>query len=144
MQRFVRWLDQCNTTHKLCSSKTNKPQTPARFLDVKYSNHDHLDSIKLVDTDPGEPYRYIALSHRWDGQTEKVCTMTSTIEQFKTGIRLDILPDQIREAIRITRAIGIEYIWIDSLCNFFRKNQILPIGILSERKWRMYTTYPRI
>lgn len=110
MQRFVRWLDQCNTTRKLCSSKTNKSHTPARFLNVKYSSYDHLDSVRLVDTNPEKAYSYIALSHRWDEQTEKVCTTTSTIEQYKTGIRLYILSDQFQEAIRITRTIGIEYI----------------------------------
>lgn len=31
-------------------------------------------------------------------------------------MRVDILPDQFQEAIRITRAIGNKYIWIDSLC----------------------------
>lgn len=138
MQRFVRWLDQCNTTHKLCSSKTNKSHTPARFLNVKYSSYDHLDSVRLVDTNPEKAYRYIVLSHRWDEQTEKVCTTTSTIEQYKTRIRLYILPDQFQEAIRITRTIGIEYIWIDSLCIIQKEPDLADWNIESTKMAGVY------
>jgi hypothetical protein len=104
----------------------------------KISWRQHLDSIRLVDTNPGEPYRYIALSHRWTEQTEKVCTTTSTIDQFKIGIRFDILPDQFQEAIRITRAIGIQYIWIDSLCIIQKEPDLADWNIESTKMADVY------
>jgi hypothetical protein len=40
----------------------------------------------------------------------------STLQAFLDGIDVDSLPLTFRQAILLTRSLGIEYIWIDSLC----------------------------
>ena len=39
-----------------------------------------------------------------------------TLESRKQGIRIDELPQTFQDAIAVTRGLGIQYIWIDSLC----------------------------
>jgi hypothetical protein len=45
-----------------------------------------------------------------------VTTTLSTLEGRKREIPLSILPSTFQDAIVITRRLGIQYIWIDSLC----------------------------
>ncbi|KAI0545061.1 heterokaryon incompatibility protein-domain-containing protein [Xylaria curta] len=59
--------------------------------------------------------RYIALSHCW-GQTLDIKTTKSNYEAFKKSIEWNALPKTFREAIKVTKALGVRFIWIDSLC----------------------------
>ena len=60
--------------------------------------------------------RYTALSHCW-GSYPIVKTTTVTMPGFETkGICWACLPKTFQEAILLTRDLGINYIWIDSLC----------------------------
>jgi hypothetical protein len=78
------------------------------------------DTVQLFCRTRGQTKRgkYFALSHRWGSpaQHRKFCTYTSNIEQHRQGIELDELPQTFRDAVHITRALGIQYLWIDSLC----------------------------
>ncbi|KAF2496648.1 HET-domain-containing protein, partial [Lophium mytilinum] len=58
--------------------------------------------------------RYIALSHCW-GTSQHVTTNRETYEDRTVGIPWSSLPKTFQDAIAITRALGIQYIWIDSL-----------------------------
>jgi hypothetical protein len=35
---------------------------------------------------------------------------------MQEGLRVEELPQTIREAVKITKALGFQYIWVDSLC----------------------------
>lgn len=39
-----------------------------------------------------------------------------TLQQMKTAIHLSSLPKTLREAVSITRRLGVQYLWIDALC----------------------------
>lgn len=43
-------------------------------------------------------------------------TTTSTLEEHYTGIKFTTLPKSFQDAVSITFHLGIQYIWIDSLC----------------------------
>lgn len=58
---------------------------------------------------------YIALSHPW-GEPPHFCTYRSNVEQFKKNIPFYELPKTFRDAITITRGLGLQYLWIDSIC----------------------------
>jgi hypothetical protein len=58
----------------------------------------------------------VALSHCW-GKTGTPCKTTKArLKQYHDEILISFLPRTFRDAIRITRELGIPYIWIDSLC----------------------------
>ncbi|KAH8601417.1 heterokaryon incompatibility protein-domain-containing protein, partial [Bisporella sp. PMI_857] len=103
------WLHKCCNTHSKCPDGSNVP-LPSRLVAVGTETK----GPRLVLTE-GQTGRYTALSHCWGGDVP-LKTTTKTIETFKESINLDNLPLNFRDSIYITREIGLEYIWIDSLC----------------------------
>lgn len=99
---------------------------PSRVIDVgpaDGSRHPYLyvpsessNYAKLPDVSQ----RYIALSycwgsHLWAGKDPQITT-TSSLEARKREIRMTDLPQTIRDAVVITRRLGIRYLWVDALC----------------------------
>jgi hypothetical protein len=58
---------------------------------------------------------YTALSHCW-GDKPPLRTILSTLKQRKEGLEWDSMPATFQDAIRVTRQLGIRYLWLDSLC----------------------------
>lgn len=75
-------------------------------------------SARLLESN-GKRGHYTALSYCW-GSAQKsdrpYLTTTKTLEKHLSEIPLDILPKTLRDAVLLTRAVGIRYLWIDSLC----------------------------
>ncbi|KAK0120065.1 hypothetical protein ONS95_011478 [Cadophora gregata] len=86
---------------------------PTRILHIRKES-DEL-RIKLLETN-GMSGRYMALSHCWGPGGAPLKTTTSTIQSHFAGIELAMLPKTFSDAVRITEAVGISYLWIDSLC----------------------------
>jgi hypothetical protein len=59
--------------------------------------------------------RYVALSHCWGGIISPLLT-TENIDAFQKSIPFSTLPANFRDAVVITRKLGLRYVWIDSLC----------------------------
>ncbi|AEO66911.1 uncharacterized protein THITE_2128899 [Thermothielavioides terrestris NRRL 8126] len=88
---------------------------PSRVLDVETHTDGEFDGVKLVETGGRQRGRYIALSHCW-GSSQSLTTTRSTIAARRAGVVLAALPKTYRDAVAITRALGVRYLWIDSLC----------------------------
>ncbi|KAH8722940.1 heterokaryon incompatibility protein-domain-containing protein, partial [Phaeosphaeriaceae sp. PMI808] len=58
---------------------------------------------------------YAALSYCW-GTTRTFTTTLASLQARKRGFALTDLPKTCRDAVLVTRALGLSYIWIDSLC----------------------------
>ncbi|KAG4427885.1 hypothetical protein IFR05_016628 [Cadophora sp. M221] len=105
------WLSNCAAIHPKCSSAPT--QLPTRVIDVG-------------DPDGGTPCRvyepqnefghYMALSHCWGPPELIFKTTAQTLEQNKSELPWARLSKTFREAIEVTRRLGVRYIWIDSLC----------------------------
>ena len=102
------WLKECQAEHPSCQKRCNT--LPTRILDVGEDG----DHIRLIDT-TGSHGEYIALSHCW-GRVNRFTTTKATLNARLTGFEIDQLPPTFRQAVLVTRAIGIRYLWIDSLC----------------------------
>jgi hypothetical protein len=61
------------------------------------------------------PGRYIALSHRW-GTYAPLKTTKTTIGIHCEEIIFADLPRTFRDAVIVTRKLGVRYLWIESLC----------------------------
>jgi hypothetical protein len=112
--RTIRqWVDDCNK-HDGCTGFHNRSTIlPTRVLDLG-ENPTAQDSIKLFETG-GDKGTYMTLSHCW-GPAQLITTTANTIEQRKAGIPLEGLPQTFKDAVSLTRNLGIQYLWIDSLC----------------------------
>ncbi len=69
---------------------------------------------RLVSTKGGYG-RYLALSYVW-GEPQPHQTTTSNVSAYSAGIEASSLPQTIRDAIYVTRTLGFQYLWADSLC----------------------------
>ena len=70
--------------------------------------------VFLFESD-GTRAQYVALSHCWGG-SETLKTTLGTYVARKNRISLSTVPKTFRDAIEVTRSLGIRYLWIDSLC----------------------------
>ncbi|OAL19364.1 hypothetical protein AYO22_09908 [Fonsecaea multimorphosa] len=73
------------------------------------------EDIKLYVNGSEKRAEYAALSHRWGGGQPIVLTK-STLEEKQERLVLDDSSKTFKEAVDVTRRLGIPYLWIDSLC----------------------------
>lgn len=85
---------------------------PTRVVDVGTNPNFQDICIAIPEGSRGE---YVALSHCWGGRVSPLLT-TDTLEAFGRKLPYHELPANFRDAITITRGLGIRYIWIDCLC----------------------------
>lgn len=110
--RLKEWIATCDSKHQRCRSE-QVPQLPARIIDIGSVSSPH--NVNLVETSDGDRAPYIALSHCW-GKSNSFITTKDNIEQMKKVIPIEKAPATFQHAIAVSRALGIRYLWIDSLC----------------------------
>ncbi|EMD68557.1 hypothetical protein COCSADRAFT_134413, partial [Bipolaris sorokiniana ND90Pr] len=77
----------------------------------------YTDHVKLVETKDGQTGCYVALSHCWGNpENHPLKTTKENYTERLAGIPLEELPKTFRDAVKITKHIGVKYLWIDSLC----------------------------
>lgn len=92
---------------------------PTRLIDVGTSVSDTPRLVLLSGTLVAEETKYAALSYCWgnkDDAKAQLKTEKSTLEERLQGIAFDTMTPATRDAIELTRAFGLRYIWIDALC----------------------------
>lgn len=111
------WIRQCLSEHKRCNSSSSST-LPTRILDVSGS-HGAIQLHESTAKDEGEMLesgRYIALSHCYGTSQQVPLTTLATLQTHKQAILLANLPKMYQEAVILTRALGLRWLWIDSLC----------------------------
>jgi hypothetical protein len=112
--QISKWLEQCTPQkHPMChfALKNNSVQYPTRLLDIEAPEQVRLVlSESLVKHPP-----YTTLSHCW-GKAKILTNTAENASRLFAGIPNEDLPKTFREAVMVTRRLGINYIWIDSLC----------------------------
>jgi hypothetical protein len=103
------WLSTCQKEHRRCPQQEDS-RLPTRVIDVGTSTREP----RLVVTG-GRSGKWTALSHCW-GSYRPLKTESKTLESYCKSLPLSALPPTFRDAIIITRALGVQYLWIDSLC----------------------------
>jgi len=106
-----QWISDCDESHADCRQETTG-LLPTRVLDL--GNPEAEDKISLYTTS-NEPAKYICLSHCW-GTGELLKTEKESLPTRTKGIKWEDLPKTFQDAVTMTRALGVRYLWIDSLC----------------------------
>ncbi|KAI0533028.1 HET domain-containing protein [Xylaria digitata] len=106
MENLKDWIKICDENHTCCSR--DDPVLPSRVVKVTE------DRVRVVETQ-GRRGRYMTLSHRW-GTNETFTLTESNMDMMTDRIPWDAIPKTYQESIQVTRLLGLEYIWIDSLC----------------------------
>jgi hypothetical protein len=121
---FLSWLNDCISTHVDCPKPLNGP-LPTRVIDVGPPDGSQSPFLSIPSTskrslDSPLDARYLALSYCWGvitetGKSHFLTTAVNLMER-RRGFSMDQLPQTIRDAIDITRRLGIRYLWVDALC----------------------------
>ncbi|RYF39160.1 MAG: hypothetical protein EOO38_23715, partial [Cytophagaceae bacterium] len=114
-QRTIRmWIDECNENHPNCQGQADRNFIPTRLLDV--SNKDCIMLVESRATRVREPYT--TLSYCWGITANNYAMLRQDTMQdyLQHGIATNSLSASIRDAITITRMLGVKYIWVDALC----------------------------
>ena len=86
---------------------------PTRVLDVDVSSksqvHPHLTN--------GQIGEWVALSYCW-GKASGLVLRAESFERLTRGVELEDLSATHRDAVMVTRALGLRYLWLDALCIF--------------------------
>lgn len=112
----VSWLQRCVKGHARCNLRGPEKWFPTRVLDIGVSESDDLRLIKGCDALPNQPYA--TLSHCWglSSTSGPPLTTMANYQERIAKIRMDELTNTFKDAIHITRSLGLRYLWIDSLC----------------------------
>lgn len=106
------WLRDCLTKQHTSCHDATEPPLPARVIDL--GSRTSSDGPRIYETN-GDCARYIALSHCWGTESNITLTQQRLI-MFRIALSVRHLPKTFRDAIFIARALGMRYLWIDSLC----------------------------
>ncbi|KAF4448932.1 tol [Fusarium albosuccineum] len=110
-----RWLADCDQNHTQCERLQRKGHFwPKRVIFVDGPNKLTLVDKRLQGED------YLVLSHCWGSPTEeekkRFCTTPENYQDRLRGFSYDELPRTFQDAVRVTRLLGMQYLWIDALC----------------------------
>lgn len=106
------WLADCREKHSRCQSKGDG-FVPTRLVSI---GGEDLSTVFLVEKKPSV-VTYAALSHRWSQETALIRLETTNFERrMRDGMPLSSLPRMMQDAILVLRNLGIDFVWIDSLC----------------------------
>ncbi|KAF4627985.1 hypothetical protein G7Y89_g10167 [Cudoniella acicularis] len=105
------WLSECLNGHKQCAAlATSKKSLPTRVIEVG----DETSHPKLITTG-GTTGTWVALSYCWGGDSTFVLNETKRPD-LQQGIPVQDFPPTLRDAVLVTRRLGLQYLWIDALC----------------------------
>jgi hypothetical protein len=108
------WLHTCLTRHADCalSNRDPAPILPTRIIDVGVKG-DEREARLCVSN--GQRGLYCALSYRWNPADTFISTRRN-LEMSMMSLPTEALPPTIRDAIVVTRALGVRYLWVDAIC----------------------------
>ncbi|KAL9114352.1 MAG: hypothetical protein Q9227_001774 [Pyrenula ochraceoflavens] len=110
---MAEWLDDCVSNHQECSKGAEV--LPTRLLLIgEGAPGSPLPSVRLYEPSD-ERVDYATLSHCWGGRIPMMTTKDN-LQDRKIGIRFEQLPKTFQDAILTTRSLGLQCLWIDSLC----------------------------
>jgi hypothetical protein len=111
-----RWLRDC-LSHRACSESPYylANDKPTRLLDLDAFG-DYSTAVRLQDASHIQE-NYAALSYCWGTiEKERFITTSSTLNSRMSRIEYPDVPRSFQHAFQISKALGIQYLWIDALC----------------------------
>ncbi|KAK1753186.1 heterokaryon incompatibility protein-domain-containing protein, partial [Echria macrotheca] len=106
-------IEDCCSQHQDCETRL-AVNLPPRLVDTGPLEC-HPD-VKLIEPVAGKMGSYAALSHCWGGSQPLRTTNANLTVHLAAGIPWQCLPRNFQDVVRVTRALGQRYLWIDSLC----------------------------
>lgn len=106
------FLALCHRDHPGCGQE-DAPFLPKRVIYVGSSTAP--ETVHLHITESGQRERYACLSYCW-GEGQQQTANTSNEAALIQRIHVESLGKTIQDAIKMTRDLGLRYLWVDALC----------------------------
>ncbi|OTA55253.1 HET-domain-containing protein [Hypoxylon sp. EC38] len=106
-------IENCRENHPNCPNFDDE-ELPTRVINVGLGGRDPFLHISQ-----GARGRYLALSHRWgdpNSSHKKLLTLKGNLAAHCKRMPLSDFPKTFRDAIEVARGLGVQYVWIDSIC----------------------------
>jgi hypothetical protein len=114
------WLADCDLHHKCLLKPLKNTFSPTRLIHTGSQG----STVRITTQSCSD---YIVLSHCWGQLTnvEKACFCTTQENYSKRlqGFELADLPQTFQDAVVVTRKLGKQYLWIDSVCLYVDRYQ---------------------
>lgn len=113
-------ITDCQQLHTLCQPQDPHLQQkflPLRLINVEQDPKSSSLDVKLqssMEIPAGS--NYVALSYCWGSYESRCMTTSKTLQKNLQRIEWYTLPATFRDAVAFTRGLGINYLWIDSMC----------------------------
>ncbi|KAK5630875.1 hypothetical protein RRF57_006590 [Xylaria bambusicola] len=110
LEILKQWITDCDRSHE-CYPKDDT-FIPTRLLDIR---NNCSGTIRLILNNEAHSKlgHYATLSHRWGPpQHHKFFEHRGV----KTEIKISALPRTFQDAVSVAYGLGLQYLWIDSLC----------------------------
>ena len=110
------WIEDCVCHHSYYCTlhRARTSRLPTRLLYIQKSGGTFRVNLCLV-SEISLPTSYATLSHVW-GLGSPIKLLRKNMAEFKQSIPFARLPLTFADAIQLTNALGLSYLWIDSLC----------------------------
>jgi hypothetical protein len=86
---------------------------PTRLLDLNTHMQEDPSIIRLLSVSGGTDY--VALGYCWGGD-QPLKLLDHKLDQMYSAIEMKALSATIRDEIRVSRTLGIHFLWVASLC----------------------------
>lgn len=127
-----RWLSKCEAEHN-CAERRDENYVPPRVLDIRHEKVRLVEGQRLM----ASAIRYATLSHRWGSTIDHLVLTTENKSELERDVHWESIPETFQDAIKVTRSLDIDFIWIDSLC-------IIQRGALQKSDWAKHLTEMRL
>ncbi|KIX92462.1 uncharacterized protein Z520_11782 [Fonsecaea multimorphosa CBS 102226] len=107
------WLRVCREEHE-CTSLTQSGEHPRRLIEIVSAT-----KVRLLDTSElpnNVKLKYVALSYCWGKGRSKGRTTPCNRDKRLVSFETWALPKTIRDALKLVRALGLKYLWVDQIC----------------------------
>ena len=109
MNQIKLWLEACRQ-HAVCPVQVQE-RLPTRVIDVG-TTESVPPRLYVTEREYGQ---YAALSYCWGGP-QKSALVQNNLDQYRCCLPMDEISQSIKDAIKVVRAVGMRYLWVDALC----------------------------
>ncbi|KAI4864971.1 HET-domain-containing protein [Hypoxylon rubiginosum] len=114
------WISTCKNQHTACQLDASANWLPTRLIQISKLD---MFNVRLVETGHLNshsecPVQFMALSHMWGDVSisPPLRTLKSNYDSMQQEIYMEELSQNFVDAVLVCRKLGVEYVWIDSLC----------------------------
>ncbi|KAJ4385544.1 hypothetical protein N0V93_009973 [Gnomoniopsis smithogilvyi] len=108
-------IDICSESHTCHEFRSKDTTLPTRLIEIPRDPDN--GTIRLRNSsDLRQDIKYVALSYCWGTKMSPCLTTSGNLAQHMNNIGWPSIPQTFRDAVLFTRSLGVEYLWIDSIC----------------------------